>query len=124
MDIASQENQTSYVRIVANLGDSVTYSNTIRIDFNSFVNFPNVFTPNGDNLNDTYGVESKFIKEFEMIIFNKWGEGVFQTKDKNARWDGRYRNGFAPTGEYTLKIVAKDQRNRKYIFTEMIKLMR
>lgn len=124
MDIASQENQTSYIRIVANLGDSVTYSNPIRIDFNSFVNFPNAFTPNGDNLNDTYGVESKFIKEFEMIIFNKWGEGIFQTKDVTARWDGRYRNGFAPSGEYTVKIVAKDQRNRKYVFTEMIKLMR
>lgn len=124
IDIGSQKNQTSYVRIRANLGDSVTYSNTIRIDFRSFINFPNVFTPNGDNLNDTYGVESKFIKEFEMIIFNRWGEGVFQTNDINARWDGRYRNGFAPSGEYTLKIVATDQRNRKYIFTEMVKLMR
>ena len=59
-----------------------------------------------------------------MIIFNKWGEGVFQTNDINARWDGRYRNGVAPSGEYTMKIVATDQRKRKYIFTEMIKLMR
>ena len=124
IDIGSQENQTSYIRIRADLGDSVTYSNTIRIDFNSFVNFPNVFTPNGDNLNDTYGVESKFIKKFEMIIFNRWGEGVFQTNDIHARWDGRYRNGFVPSGEYTMKIVATDQRNRKYVFTEMIKLMR
>jgi gliding motility-associated-like protein len=124
IDIGSQENQTSYIRIRADLGDSVTYSNTIRLDFNSFINFPNVFTPNGDNLNDTYGIESKFIKEFEMIIFNRWGEGIFQTTDINERWDGRARNGFAPLGEYTLKIVATDQRNRKYILTEMIKLMR
>lgn len=124
IDIGSQENQTSYIRIRAVLGDSVTYSNTIRIDFNSFINFPNAFTPNGDNLNDTYGVESKFIKEFEMIIFNRWGEGIFQTNDINVRWDGTYRNSFAPSGEYTMKIVATDQRNRKYIFTEMVKLMR
>ncbi len=124
LDIASQESQTSYLRVRADLGDSITYSNTVRIDFGSFINFPNVFTPNGDNLNDTYGIESKFIKEFEMIIFNKWGEGVFQTNDINARWDGRYRNGVAPSGEYTMKIVATDQRKRKYIFTEMIKLMR
>lgn len=124
LDIESQENQTSYVRIRADLGDTITYSNTIRIDFRSFINFPNVFTPNGDNLNDTYGVESKFIKEFEMIIFNRWGEGVFQTKDINVRWDGRYKNGLAPSGEYTMKIVATDQRNRKYVFTEMVKLMR
>ncbi|AFM06041.1 hypothetical protein Fleli_3729 [Bernardetia litoralis DSM 6794] len=124
IDIGSQENQTSYIRIRADLGDSVTYSNTIRIDFNSYINFPNIFTPNGDNLNDTYGVESKFIKEFEMIIFNRWGEGVFQTNDINERWEGRYRNNLAPSGEYTLKIVATDQRNRKYIFTEMVKLMR
>ncbi|WP_375561335.1 gliding motility-associated C-terminal domain-containing protein [Bernardetia sp. OM2101] len=124
IDIGSQLNQTSYIRIRADLGDSVTYSNTIRIDFNSFINFPNVFTPNGDNLNDTYGVESKFIKKFDMIIFNKWGEGVFQTNNIGQRWDGRYRNGLAPSGEYTVKIVATDQRNRKYVFTEMVKLMR
>lgn len=90
MDIESQQKQTSFIRIRADLGDSVTYSNPIRIDFNSFINFPNVFTPNGDNLNDTYGVDSKFIKEYEIIIFNRWGEGVFQSKDVNARWDGRY----------------------------------
>ncbi len=124
IDIENQEHQTSYIRIRANLGDSVTYSNPIRIDLKSFINFANAFTPNGDNLNDTYGVDSKFITEFEMMIFNKWGEGIFQTNDINQRWDGRYKNGFAPSGEYTLKIVATDQRNRKYILTEMIKLMR
>jgi gliding motility-associated-like protein len=124
MDIERQDKQTIYTRIRAILGDSVTYSNTIRIDFQSIINFPNVFTPNGDNLNDTYGVESKFIKEFEMIIFNRWGEGVFQTNNIAGRWDGRYKNSFAPSGEYTVKIVATDQRNRKYVFTEMIKLMR
>ncbi|WP_338815552.1 gliding motility-associated C-terminal domain-containing protein (plasmid) [Bernardetia sp. Wsw4-3y2] len=125
LDIESQESQTSYVRIRANLNDTTfTYSNTIRIDFRSFVTFPNAFTPNGDNLNDTYGVESKFIKEFKMIIFNRWGEGVFQTNDINGRWDGRYRNTLAPSGEYTMKIVATDQRGREYIFTEMVKLIR
>ncbi|WP_338766684.1 gliding motility-associated C-terminal domain-containing protein [Bernardetia sp. ABR2-2B] len=124
IDIENQENQTSYIRVRANMGDTTTYSNTIRIDFPSFVTFPNAFTPNGDNLNDTYGVESKFIKEFEMIIFNRWGEGIFQTNDVNGRWDGRYKNSLAPSGEYTMKIVATDQRGREYIFTEMVKLMR
>ncbi|WP_338815551.1 gliding motility-associated C-terminal domain-containing protein (plasmid) [Bernardetia sp. Wsw4-3y2] len=122
--IENQTNQTSYFRVRANLGDTVTYSNTVRIDFPSFINLPNVFTPNGDNLNDTYGIESRFIEEFEMMIFNKWGESVFQSNDPTARWDGRYRNGFAPSGEYTLKIVATDQRGRKYILTEIIKLLR
>jgi len=124
IDIGSQTKQTSYIRIRAYLGDSITYSNTIRIDFRSFINFPNAFTPNGDNLNDAYGVESKFIKEFEMMLFNRWGEAVFQTNDVNGRWDGRYRNTLAPSGEYTMKIVATDQRNRKYVFTEMVKLIR
>ncbi len=124
INIQEQEKQTIYVRVVADLADTITYSNTVRIDFRSFINFPNVFTPNGDNLNDTYGVQSRFITEFEMMIFNKWGETVFQTNDINQRWDGRYKNGFAPSGEYTLKIVATDQRKRKHIFTEMIKLMR
>ncbi|AFM05660.1 PDK repeat-containing protein [Bernardetia litoralis DSM 6794] len=124
IDIENQEKQTIHVRVRADLGDTTTYSNTVRIDFRSFINLPNAFTPNGDNLNDTYGIESKFIKEFEMMIFNRWGEIVFQTNDVNGRWDGRYRNGFAPSGEYTLKIVAFDQRNKKHTLTEMIKLIR
>jgi len=59
-----------------------------------------------------------------MMLFNRWGEAVFQTNDVNGRWDGRYRNTLAPSGEYTMKIVATDQRNRKYVFTEMVKLIR
>ena len=51
---------------------------------------PKAFTPNQDNLNDMYGISNGFIIE-DMIsfeIFDRWGERVFITTDKDAGWDG------------------------------------
>ncbi len=53
---------------------------------------PNMFTPNGDNFNDTWRIESNFIDEFELIVYNRWGEEVFASTDQNIEWDGTYKN--------------------------------
>lgn len=49
---------------------------------------PNVFSPNGDGFNDVLRVRGKGIQELQFIIFNRWGEKVFETSDLNSGWDG------------------------------------
>ena len=49
---------------------------------------PNVFSPNGDGFNDILRVRGKGIEDLQFIIFNRWGEKVFETTDINAGWDG------------------------------------
>jgi gliding motility-associated-like protein len=50
---------------------------------------PNAFSPNGDGLNDTFGVYALYTNiTFKMTIFNRWGQLVFQADNINDVWDG------------------------------------
>jgi gliding motility-associated-like protein len=65
------------------------------VDNCTYYELPNVFTPNGDSKND-YVVPSpyKYIDKVDMKIYNRWGVLVFETKDPDINWDGRYmKNG-------------------------------
>jgi gliding motility-associated-like protein len=67
---------------------------------------PTAFTPNADNLNDIFGprynLDLDF--EFEMYIFNKWGEQLFYTHDLHKGWDGTYKGKPCPPDMYTWTI--------------------
>ena len=52
---------------------------------------PNIFSPNGDNSNDVFYVYGDRIAEMDLIIFDRWGEKVFESNDKNSGWDGTFR---------------------------------
>lgn len=67
---------------------------------------PNTFTPNGDGLNDTFGVAGEAIKDFNMQIFNRWGQLIFETSNANERWDGTYLGVKVPMGTYVYKVTA------------------
>ncbi|MCX8143315.1 MAG: gliding motility-associated C-terminal domain-containing protein [Bacteroidia bacterium] len=52
---------------------------------------PNVFSPNGDTKNDKLCIKgTKCVKEFQIVIFDRWGEKVYESTDKDACWDGTY----------------------------------
>jgi len=55
------------------------------------VGVPNIFSPNGDGENDILYVESKGIKWLRFIIYDRWGEKVFESNDVNTGWDGLFR---------------------------------
>lgn len=61
---------------------------------------PNVFSPNGDGKNDVFKIQGQNIKGSRLLIFNRWGEKVFESNDQNTGWDGNYRNGPAPLDVY------------------------
>ena len=58
--------------------------------FNLYV--PNAFTPNDDGLNDVFQVEGTGINasNFQLDIFNRWGELIYETYEPTDQWDGRY----------------------------------
>lgn len=67
---------------------------------------PNAFTPNGDGLNDTFGVSGEAIKEFHLKIFNRWGEVIYESNNVKDRWDGTYMGEKVPEGTYIYTVTA------------------
>jgi len=71
---------------------------------------PNAFTPDGDEFNQTFMayVNGVDVYDFEMLIFNRWGELVWESHDPSIGWDGTYKGKTVQEGVYTWKIVVKD----------------
>ena len=67
---------------------------------------PNSFSPNNDGNNDVFKAIGNDVSQFELRIFNRWGELVFESKNIDKGWDGTYLNLPLPTGVYVRKIVA------------------
>lgn len=87
------------------------YSNIITINTPPNIYLPTAFTPNGDSKNDVFLATGKGIVEFEMIIVDRWGNVVFESKDINEGWDGTDTDQRTPSsaGNYAYKIIAKDK---------------
>ena len=69
-------------------------------DYNSILFIPNIFSPNNDGSNDVLYVRGENIKELIFSIYNRWGEKVFETRDKENGWDGKYQNKNCEIGVY------------------------
>lgn len=52
----------------------------------------NVFTPNNDGINDVFDLKIENDVSYHLQIFNRWGEKVFESKDKNVDWNGKVNN--------------------------------
>ncbi len=72
----------------------------------STVFIPNAFTPNGDLLNDTYGISSLFmIDELDYFeIYDRWGGKMWSASNKNDAWDGTFKGKRVNPGMYMYKI--------------------
>ncbi len=77
------------------------------------LHFPEAFTPDGDGLNEVFEVNARFVSRFEIMIFNRWGELVFQSNDINTPWDGRYNGNVVQDGTYVCKIRLTDESGRE-----------
>jgi gliding motility-associated-like protein len=70
---------------------------------------PNTFSPNGDGINDLFYPVffSGIPEEFEMYIFDRWGQIVLHSKELNVLWDGSYKGALAPDDTYIWKVNYK-----------------
>ena len=62
----------------------------------------NIFSPNGDLFNNTFIIEGESLDEYNIKIFNRWGERVFESNDINNSWNGQVNNSGVecPSGTY------------------------
>jgi gliding motility-associated-like protein len=78
-----------------------------------FLEIPNVFTPNGDELNDTFFPKFRFVRNLQLQVMNKWGELIYRSQgQEDPGWDGLVSGKKAPEGVYvyTLRYQVPDGR--------------
>lgn len=67
---------------------------------------PNVFTPNNDTKNDVLHVLGNGIKELHLVIYDRWGEKVFETSNQQDGWDGTYNGKQMNTAVFVYYLTA------------------
>ncbi len=76
-------------------------SRTVTVFFPMTYETPNIFTPNGDGENDLFTINAKYATELEIVIVNRWGNVVFESKDLNFAWNGDVNNNGAECSDGT-----------------------
>ena len=91
----------------------------------SSITIPNVFTPNGDRINDLLVLNAVNITKVEVSIFNRWGQMVNELKRIGESWDARSSTGeVVPDGTYFYALKAEGRDGRTYDLTGHITVLR
>lgn len=71
---------------------------------------PNSFTPDGDKHNESWKpvIEGIDIFDYHLIVYNRWGEIVWESRNPDVAWDGYYRNNKVKSGTYVWTLEARD----------------
>ncbi len=95
--VVAYKNSDLSVRSTSNVVENIQYFD---------LHIPNTFTPNGDELNDTFGALGDGLSSYSMLIFNKWGQLLYDTDDIDSPWDGTYEGKVVKSDSYVYKIFA------------------
>jgi gliding motility-associated-like protein len=88
------------IKVTDDMGCEVSDSLTVKITSPELL-IPTAFSPNGDGVNDKFRVMNRDVQKFRLVIFNRWGEKVYETTDPLSGWDGVFRGVEQEMGVYT-----------------------
>ncbi len=106
-DIVADRGGTYIVEITNEFGCTIIDSVEVIEDCAPRITVPNAFRPGG--VNAEFFVYHKYVStdNFDVKIYNRWGEIVFQSNDRDFRWDGTYNGRQAPLGTYPYVVKFK-----------------
>ncbi len=99
-------------------------SSIVHIIFESSLFIPNTFTPNGENGNDVFKAVGENITNFQLEIFDRWGENIISLHDINESWNGSYNGIPCKDGTYTWKLRYVDSFGEEHRKTGHVNLIR
>jgi gliding motility-associated-like protein len=88
---------------------------------------PTGFTPNADGINDVFnplGLQAHYARDFEMQVWNRWGEEVFRSNTYTQGWDGTHKGVPAQTGVYAWMLKYKNVENESKVLKGNVTLIR
>ena len=68
---------------------------------------PNTFTPDGDGINDSFNAVGSYISDYQMFIYNRWGQLIYKTESMTDDWDGTFMGQGVQVDTYVYKIYYK-----------------
>jgi gliding motility-associated-like protein len=111
------------VKAISNTG-VVSYSNIDCAKGRSTLFVPNAFTPNGDGNNNVFKIVGAYIKDYELNIYNRYGEKIYTSYSLDDSWDGMYKNETAQEGAYLVVINAKGLDYKAHNYSGTVTLLR
>jgi gliding motility-associated-like protein len=124
-DPKTVSNQQTAYQITAEGPKVDSYSNTIDISLLMKLFVPTAFSPNGDAENDAFMPKGEFWEQLELTLFDRWGNPVFSTTQKDSRgWDGTIGGAPAAEGHYTYRIKITDIKGNAFERTGRVLLLR
>ena len=94
--------------------EPVTYIVNVIACENLIYNVPNTFTPDGDKFNNSWGpvfFPEYLIEEYHLMIYNRWGEIIWESFNLKTQWDGTYSNKNCQDGVYSWVITYHSNKN-------------
>jgi len=113
-----------WVVVTDNHGCSASDSITVIKLCPSVLYIPNSFSPNGDGYNDVFQIASENVIGYNIKIYNRWGELVYQNNDINTGWDGKTKGTDCPSGYYYITLSVQFIDNMIKYYNSSILLLR
>jgi gliding motility-associated-like protein len=109
----------------SNNGCADSLCRTFEVNALEFISIPNVFTPDGDGVNDFFYINSSGMKTFKLDIYDRWGILMFSTERPGEKWDGRTTSGVEVSdGTYYYVLQATSKLSKNNNTTGFISLIR
>ncbi len=105
-----KENFNIY-RVVAvkNINNQITsVSNAVEVEKPYALYAPNVFSPDGDGINDFFRIIGQGLSNFDVEVYDRWGQMVFKSMNMNDQWNGTFNGKNMPTGTYVYKVKSSE----------------
>jgi gliding motility-associated-like protein len=112
--IATPVTSTVYT-LTSNVNGCIATDEVIVVANCGFIIIPNVFTPNGDSDNEEFEIFNFGIPEYEIKIYNRWGDLMFESTNSNKHWDGQQNSTPAAEGTYYYTLIANDANGNSLI---------
>jgi gliding motility-associated-like protein len=116
--------EISLTAITENDCSNTTFKGKLVILKDGSIFVPDAFSPNGDGINDELRVSIPNLRDYRMIIINRWGTKVFESTNIFKNWDGKKDNQDLPMGIYYYVIHGKDSHQNNIKKTGSITLLR
>jgi Zn-dependent metalloprotease len=114
------------VRLIAmnQLGCSDTAYKTVRVKDVYVLNIPTAITVNNDNINEYFVVIGRGIVSYEMQVFSRWGEQVYEGTESSEPFDGKDRNGEnLMKGSYLVMLTIRDFEGGEHYVRQMLEIL-